>query len=375
MAVDDTEKTARQESFLSPSAPTQIRFYEDAPAALDSLYQDCADASLSIDFEQYIFMDDEAGNRFLKLFIEKARAGLRVRLMLDGVGSRHLLANPLLRALEDAGGAVHFYNALGWRHWMAPHRWLPRNHNKVMLIDGHIAHVSSLGLWHFMRQWRELHVRMTGTLAQDIGAYFSRLWQNGGHRYRAAVAAGSDKNAPFRFIVSEPRFRRGLVYRELLLQIATAQRRVCFVTPYFQPPRLLRTALRKAARRGVEVIILTSARTDVPLADLVARSYFPRLLRHGVKIFLYTPETLHAKYGLIDDDWATIGSSNLDYLSLLRNREANIMIRDRDCIAKLDTIFSSSLSASRHATRDDWRRLPLLLRLVGYLGRALRKLF
>lgn len=375
MALDDLEKTTSEKSVLiEPASKTQIEFFCDPVGALDTLYRDCEGAEQSIEFEQYIFADDASGNRFLKLFIDKARAGIQVRLMLDGIGSRHLYDNPLLIQLKKAGGAVHFYNTLGWRHLFTPSSWFPRTHNKVMLIDGHIAHVSSLGLSEVMRSWRELHARITGELAQSIEAYFLRLWKNDGRKYRiSSKGLIAEQERDFRFIVAEPRFSRGLVYKELLQRISKAQKRICLVTPYFLPPPRLRRALKNAAHRGVDVTVVVSAITDVAIADHVSRSYFPALLRKGVKIFMYKPSILHAKYALVDDNWATIGSSNLDYLSLLRNREANIVIRDRATVLQLDTIYQQTLAKSVEANMNYWRSIPLHHRLIGYLGHAIRK--
>lgn len=351
---------------------TDIAFFSDTAAAWDALYADCAQAEQSIDIEQYIFTGDETGQRFLDLFIDKARQGVQVRLLLDGIGSRGMILNDKTAALRAAGGVVKFYNIISWRKLLSPSKWLPRNHNKVMLIDNRIAHVSSAGLLQMMRGWRELHARCTGALAADIGEYFVKLWQKGGRRYRAPSISGQNAEAPYRFVVSEPRLRRGLVYKELLAQVARAQKNVFLVAPYFLPPLRLRRAMKKAALRGVDVRVITSEKTDVHLADCVSRSYFPALQRKRLRLFLHHRTVLHAKYACVDGDWAMVGSTNLDYLSLLRNREANIIIRDRDAIARLEKIFHETLGDCHAFDKDYWRRLPFYYKLTGYLGRMIR---
>lgn len=354
------------------SPPTEIAFFCDPRAALDALYADCQAAQQSIDIEQYIFVDDDTGSRFLKLFEDKARQGIRVRLLFDGIGSRSLSVSRRVFALRDAGVEVRFYNALNWRNLFTPRRWLPRNHNKVMMIDNRIAHVSSLGHWHVMRDWRELHARFTGALAEQVVQHFAQLWAKQGRKYHPLPLPDQPESG-CRFIVSEPRIGHGRVYKELLAQIRRAQRRICLVTPYFLPPRRLRRALKQASRRGIEVNVVLSERTDVPIADYASRAYFRRLIKSGVKIHLYTPSILHAKYTLIDDDWATIGSTNLDYLSLLHNREANIILRTPETVRQISEIFNETLNQSRPVDISYWRALPWHQKLLGYLSHLIRK--
>lgn len=357
---------------MTSAQDTDIAFFSDAAQAWDALFDDCAQATQSIDIEQYIFTDDAAGQRFLNLFIEKARQGVRVRLLLDGIGSRGMILSDRTTELRDAGGLVKFYNTLGWRKLLSPSKWLPRNHNKVMLIDNRIAHVSSAGLLQAMQGWRELHARCTGALPEDIGAYFTRIWERGGQKYHTSSISSEDPQTPYRFVVSEPRLRRGIVYRELLAQVARAQKNVYLVAPYFLPPLRLRRAMKKAARRGVDIRVITSERTDVHLADCVSRSYFPALQRKRLHLFLYHRAVLHAKYACVDGDWAMVGSTNLDYLSLLRNREANIIIRDKDAISQLEKIFHETLADCHAFDKDYWRQLPFHYKIMGYLGRMIR---
>jgi cardiolipin synthase len=356
-----------------PRTQTAVTFYSEPGAAWDALYEDCLQAKISIDFEQYIFVDDAAGNRFLRLFAEKARQGVAVRLMIDGIGSRTLTTSKTLRELEAAGVVIHLYNALHWRALLTPSKWLPRSHNKVMLIDSSIAHISSLGIWEVMRHWRELHARLTGPLCVEIHEYFTRLWATHGKKTHFHPPSIATKKA-FRFAVSEPHLRRGVVYRELLSQIASAKKRVYIVTPYFLPPRRLKRALREAVRRGVDVRVIMSAATDVRIADLVARSYFPSLLRRKIRIFLYEKTILHAKYIFVDEEWGTMGSMNIDYLSLLQNREANMIIRDKGAIGQMNDIFFDTLNGCTEANIRYYRRLPLYQKIAGYLGRVLKRI-
>lgn len=348
-----------------------FQFFNRASAIWDAMYADCKLARKSIEFEQYIMMDDYAGHRFLQLFADKARQGVKVRLMFDGVGSRGLLVNKLLDDIRLAGGEVYFYNSLLSRRAFMPSRWLPRSHVKTLLIDGEVAHTGSACLWEIMEHWHEMHCRFTGPAVAGVAAHFSSVWQARDKNEKIRDAQ-PDITADCAYAVSHPALRINPIYRELLHQIGSAKKSVRLVTPYFLPPRRLHRALIRAARRGVNVEILASAKTDVPLADHVSHSYFPGLLRRKVRIFLYPDQVLHAKYAIIDEDWATIGSTNMDYLSLLHNREANLIIRVPHVLRELRQLSDSYMRDSVQVDLQYCRDIPFTERLVGYLGRFMK---
>lgn len=351
-----------------------IRFYYRTSEIWDAMYADCAAAQASIEFEQYIIMDDGAGRRFLELFARKAAQGVKVRLLFDGVGSRGILFSPHLDKIRKAGGEIHFYNPLHSHRAFNPRRWLPRSHVKTLLVDGRIAHTGSACLWEVMKHWHELHCRFTGDGAQDVARHFERLWKAEEKDEKVRGNDPADMNAATGYAVSAPALHMNPIYKQLLSKIKAAKTSVRLVTPYFLPPHRLRRALIKAAKRGVNVEILMSAKTDVPLADHVSHSYFPGLLRHGIKIFLYPYQVLHAKYAIIDDTWATVGSTNMDYLSLLKNREANLIIRDHAALLELRAGSDAYMRDARQADMNYVHSIPLLQRITGYLGRCMKEM-
>lgn len=352
---------------------TDMKFYYRTSDIWDAMYADCEAARTSIEFEQYIIMDDGAGRRFLELFAQKAAQGVKVRLMFDGVGSRGLLISPHLDRIRKAGGEIHFFNPLHSGRAFNPRRWLPRSHVKTMLIDGRIAHTGSACLWEVMEHWHELHCRFTGAGVSDVANHFASIWEAEEKDERIHGTNPQDMNAKAAYAVSAPALRMNPIYRHLLAQIKAAKSSVRLVTPYFLPPHRLRRALIKAARRGVKVEIIMSAKTDVPLADHVSHSYFPGLLRHGIRLYLYPYQVLHAKYAIIDEAWATVGSTNMDYLSLLRNREANLIIREHEALVDLRAASDKYLRDARQADMQFVRSIPWTQRLAGYLGRCMKE--
>lgn len=353
-----------------------IAFYTSPGEAWDAMYADCLNARKSIEFEQYILLDDAAGRRFLDLFVLKSREGVNVRLMLDGVGSRNLLLSPVIDEIKKAGGRVYFYNLMGWRNIFSLEKWFPRNHNKTMLIDGEIVYVGSVCLSEEMRYWRDMHVRCTGPVVSDVREDFKHLWEQAARKVKipsGKLVKSCDAGKTWNYVVSQHFFRRNPLYSELLREIRKAQSHVYLVTPYFLPPWHLRRALRMAARRGVDVRIMRSEKTDVPFADYVSHSYYPKFLQLGMRIFHFNRTVLHAKYAIIDDSWAMIGSTNMDYLSLLRNREANIVVRDEPTVAAIRGHFNKDMLECREAGMRYYYNIPLFQKIVGYLGRGMKR--
>ena len=153
---------------VRPMQGKDLSFYSTPAAAWRAMYADCKAAVQSIDLEQYIFSNDIMGHRFLRLFTAKAKQGVTVRMVLDGLGSRSVFATQQLRAFEKAGGLVHFYNRPHWYGVPLPFRWLPRNHTKSMTIDARVGYVGGVCIADHMNDWRDLHVRVAGDLVDDM---------------------------------------------------------------------------------------------------------------------------------------------------------------------------------------------------------------
>ena len=350
-----------------------VSFYLDPASAWEAMLRDCAAATRSLDFEQYILNDDEIGKKFLRLFADKAKKGVKVRLLLDRVGSRSTYASPEIKTIRANGGQVHYYGGKSWLNVFVPWKWFPRNHAKVMLIDDRIVYIGSVCIDQSMANWRDTQMRLDGILAEDIKTEFQLTWNNVGERRRFKVFYASPAEKVWRYAVHQPRLTPNPIYRELLRRIRHAQKRILLATPYFVPPWPLRSALRKAVRRGVKVEVMISGKSDVGIADAVSRSYFPRLLKAGVDIYLYNPDILHTKYAVVDDEWATIGSTNMDYLSLLHNREANVITSDGETVRILQGHFENDLKVCEKADKAYWTSRPWTFKLAGRMGRLLRR--
>lgn len=346
---------------------TELTFFKRPDDVWEAMYRDCAAAKRSIAFEQYIICNDHIGQRFLELFAKKTEEGVAINLLFDSLGSQQVKYSSLVSKIRNHGGSVRFYRPIKWINTLRPSKWLPRNHTKSMLIDSNIAYVGGVCLADYMKDWRDLHVRVTGALCKEIQ-------ENLMHPKKRILSVRRPRRAGFIYAVSSAHATGNPVYKELLFQIRQAKESIYLVTPYFLPPIRLRLALIKAAKKGIDVKVMTTEETDVPVASLVARSYFSGVLRKGISILAYQGTVLHAKYAIIDSAWATLGSTNMDYLSLIRNREANIIIYDEPTIRRLKEDFITDMSRCKILKINFWKDTPFLLRLIGYLGRPFKKI-
>ncbi len=341
-------------------AGEEFQLYPRTQDAWHAMYEDCAAAQKSIEFEQYLILSDEIGLKFMDIFAQKAQAGVKVSLLLDRVGCRQVFNSPQVKTIRENGGRVSFYNSIGWLNLFRPNSWFPRNHVKSMLIDHKVSYIGGVCIAAEMAEWRDLHVRLTGEPMELMAKNFNGT---------------SKATSPhFEYLVSKPFQVHNPIYEELLHQIRTAKDYVHIVTPYFLAPRRLRRELFKASARGVEVSVVVAGTTDVPIAKYVSHSYFTRMIKRGLHIWSYQPEILHGKYMVVDGRWAMVGSTNMDYLSLLRNRESNLIVKDHDLVAAIEGEFQDAKESSQKLPLNFWRSFPLHLRIAGYVGRYMKKI-
>lgn len=369
-----------------------LRRGEEAfPAMLDAI----AGARRSVNLETYILRSDATGRRFQAALIERARRGIAVRLMYDSVGSLNLVSDEFLAELEQAGvEIVEFHPLTPWRRRLLEQRFrlragaarrlgrpLPsrvaprepshwsfhrRNHHKILVVDDAIAFTGGLNIGDEYaplpegRNWHDLHVRVEGPVARGLARIFHRSWiEAGGDLFPQPIAPVPDTSR--RPALAHTCDNLGLVNRSRMHSayrhaIRNARRSVSIMNAYFIPDTLLRWAFTSAARKGVSVRIVVPARSDVKLVHYASRYLFARLLRAGVRIFEYEGEMMHAKAGVIDGEWATIGSFNLDRRSMVHNLEAGVVVLDPTFAGSLEREFESTLEQCREVLPALWSR-------------------
>ena len=343
-------------------------FYLSPAETWDAMYQDCADAKRSITFEQYIFENDKIGQKFLRLFTQKAKEGLTIHLMCDEVGSRTFRHSPLVEEFRANGGYFRFYNSLKLIDLLKPHSLFPRTHVKTLVVDAAIAYVGGVCIDQRMQNWRDTQIRITGPVVRRI----KEISDCNFAETEPSKDLKESSNLEFFYVQSEPKFFRHPMYSLLLRNLERAQDFVYMSTAFFVPTRRMRRYLKKAAFRGVSVIVLIPHHSDSWIADWACLSYARKLLKAGVRIFRYQPTVLHNKTVVIDGAWGTVGSSNMDALSCFHNRESNLIVRNKEALTEMKKDFLNDLTHSQELTLDLLKRIPLWKRAAMHAARICR---
>ena len=296
-------------------------FFRSMLAAVD-------DATAYVLAEFYLVESGQIAEQFIAAFARAAARGVKVRVLFDAIGARGLKASDRTR-LRDAQVQLVFFNA---PRWEGLSHMLVRDHRKLLLVDGIIGFTGGTGLADMFSPdaqpnsyWLDCIVEIAGPVLADWHALFARTWKRstGGELDVQARAPKSDPMGETGRVAASAGLGTKELGRAILMHVRKANHRVWISTAYFWPSNRLRRALRRAARRGVDVrLLVPGPLTDAPAARSVARLFYARLLANGVVIYEYQPRFLHAKLVLCDD-WASIGSSNLDRWGLLWNLEAN----------------------------------------------------
>jgi cardiolipin synthase len=351
----------------------------DADAILytegDDLYAAMIDsiaiARHEVGLESYLFAEDEVGRRFADALVERAAAGIRVRLLLDAEGSRSRWSKRLARHLGDSGVEVRRFRP--WR-WGRLRRYWRRSHRKLLVVDGEVAylggfniHRESSRMFYGEQRWRDTHVCLRGPLARQAAACFAAFWRRELDWEPRESASPGSVLMPNQTRACLRRLRCS--YRTLF---AEARRSIQIATPYFVPDHRTQHGLVEAARRGVKVSLLVPRKSDVPITRWAARAAYANLLAAGVRIYEYLPRMFHAKTAVIDGNRATIGTANMDYRSFLLNYELNLITRDEPLCRQLQDQFEQDLTESAEITRQVWEQRKwqeYFFETIGWLGR------
>ncbi len=320
---------------LPVSSVGRCRILSDANEFYPALEQQIREAVHHIHLEFYIWQGDATGAAFLRLLTAAARRGVRVRLLLDGVGSPAPI-KALLKEYRAAGGHFSWFQSLDpgrLRFFMNL-----RNHRKLQIFDGRLAFVGgmNIGLEHEGGEaahdaWRDVQVEVTGAVAAELQEVFVDDWHFATGEKIAGAAYFPAQSGPagelVHIVLGGPDRRNEPVSKSLVGLLNEAADRIWIATGYFVPDDTVLTALELASARGVDVRLLIPTRIDHPGMVPVARSHYGTLLSAGVRLFEYSVGRHHAKIALADDRWAMIGSANLDYRSLRLNFELNLLFR------------------------------------------------
>ena len=363
--------------------PNRIALLRDGFQAYPAMLAAIAQAKSTICLETYILRDDTTGLRFINALIERAQANVEVLLMYDFWGST--MSDESLARLAEAGVKVKAFGPVPFtaRIGRILARLLRRNHRKSLVVDGAVGFTGGLNIADDYAAvedggagWRDTHVRVVGPGALELERLFLSTWRQ--YKGPPFDEERFDRPPPaahprLKIVGNDfPLDRKG-VRRAYIDAFNRARSSIYLTNAYFLPPAKMLKALTAAARRGVRVAIILAATTDVKLVLYAARGLYAKLLKSGVEVYEWqSGRVLHAKTAVSDSVWATVGSSNLDPLSLRQNLEVNAMVLHPEFAHALERLFLDDLLHCTRVTAETVRSWGWWTRFVSYLAFRLR---
>jgi cardiolipin synthase A/B len=347
------------------------------PAMLEAI----SGARHAIDFLTFVYWRAEIGTRFAEALSERARSGVRVRVLLDAWGA-HTIDRVLIDMMEDAGVRVRWFRPL---HRLQPAKMNHRTHRKLMIVDEELGFTGGVGIadeWsgdaRNEDEWRDTHFRVRGPAVDGLRAAFLDNWlETETELYDAAIDRFPRQSQPGESVIQCVRGASEVGWSDmstlLLALLQLAEQRVRITTAYFVPGEELVERLCVAGDRGVKVeILLPGPHADKRFVQLAGQSVFERLLRHGVSIWRFRPSMLHAKIMTVDGLVANVGSANFNARSTELDEEINLVALDPALVLLLDEQFDDDLDRSEEVEADRWRDRSLRRRVLEGLTRPLR---
>jgi cardiolipin synthase A/B len=345
------------------------------PAMLEAIRQ----ARDTINFETYIFEPDEVGKAFIEAFKERARAGVEVRLLVDGFGSLKL-TKKYRDDLSSAGVMIQRFRPIALRNLVRIYR---REHRRATVIDGRVGFTGGAAISRKWKgnagnrhEWRDSMTRVTGPIVGGIQSAFTEHWVYctgevlAGPRFFPRLEPSPGLSGVS--VVSSPSDSLQPIRLLFWLSFTNARKRLWLSSSYFIPDRRLRDAVIERARRGVDVRILVPGNhTDAVPVQFAGRSYYEELLSAGVRIFEYQASMMHAKTVAIDGIWSIVGSSNMDERSMELNEENLLGIADRNLARAIEEGLSADYERSREILLEEWRKRSIVKRALERFATAL----
>jgi cardiolipin synthase A/B len=326
----------------------------------------------TITFETYIYWSGEIGETFSQALAERARAGVKVHVLMDWVGSQKIDEH-FLESMKQAGVEVEMFHPLHWYHLT---RMNNRTHRKLLVVDGRLGFTGGVGIadvWNGDAQdpqhWRDSHYRIAGPVVAQMQAAFMDNWIKTtgkvlqGEPYFPSLPAEGSASA--QVFTSSPRGGADSMVLMYLMAIVASRQTIDLSAAYFVPDELTMNALVDAMRRGVRLRIITPGpHTDAELVKNASRASWGELLAEGAQIYEYQPTMFHCKTFIVDGLLVSVGSTNFDTRSFRLNDEANLNILDRGFARQVTEVFESDIRNARLVTLQEWRKRPWRERLA-----------
>lgn len=362
------------------------RLYFQPRNYFKDLVADINRADREIIFEVYLFELDQVGREFLKTLQAAVKRGLRIRVLIDGVGS-YRDASAIADSLASVNCDVRIFHPLPWdfalyRHALESDSWYAqalhflaainhRDHRKLCIVDSEIAWLGSYNITadhanvkadSLNDYWHDTGLRLTGSMVRELEQNFEQVWQR---------KRGSRRQRSRRFLARDSVSTRSQRNLQLLQVLEAAKQRIWITNAYFNPSNRLLKILKRKAASGVDVQVIVPSRSDIVFFPMLSRTYYTDLLGANIRIFEYRHRVLHSKTVLIDD-CLLVGSTNLNYRSLFHDLELDALVTDQEIVTQMQSRYLEDIKFSVEITLPGWQQDPWLSRSLGWFSRFLR---
>jgi cardiolipin synthase A/B len=358
-----------------PVAGNKIELLHNGKMIFPAMLEAIRGAQESVNFEAFLFHSGEVGSQFRDALAERARAGVEVRVMLDGLGSAFALDNSYVEELKRAGCSFAYYHpAPSWRL----DRLNRRTHRRVLVVDGRIGFTGGVGFsdeWQgdadSPEHWREVHARLEGPIVGNLQAAFQKHWLkevgetlSGKGQFPELAPAGNLRAQ----VVASESFSAAPLSLVQAVAFSAAQKSIYITNAYCAPSGSQTRALVAAVERGVDVrLLLPGKHNDQPATKAAGRTAYGELLKGGVKIYEFQPTMIHSKTMVIDGVFSVFGSSNFDARSAQINEELDVTVYDEDFGREMQAVFERDLQRSREYTLEDFKKRSLWERFTEWV--------
>lgn len=347
----------------------------------NKLAADIKNAKEFINVEYYIIKNDFVGRQLIDMLTKKAEEGVKVRLLMDALGSRQI-NDFVLRNFRKAGGKVGYYFKPKFKLFGIKFNY--RNHRKIVVIDGKVGYTGGynvareyIGRKKCFGYWRDTHVRIQGDAVLELNGRFVMDWRFTTKEKLEIIPKGftqqkNDGNIGIQIVSCGPESPAVEVKRAMMRMITYAEKKVFLQTPYFVPDASIFESLKMAAQSGVDVRVMIPCKPDHIFVYWATYSYVGELLRSGGRVFIYDDGFLHAKTMVVDGEVGTIGSTNFDNRSFRLNFETNAFLFDKDFAKKMENAFENDLLLHGHElTYEDYKRRGIIVKFKEAVSRLL----
>lgn len=366
------------------SQATDIELLDNGDEIFPAMLEAIAQANHYIFFETFIYWNGDTGRAFTEALIERAKTGVKCHVLFDGFGCRSF-DKQSIQTMRDAGVLVDYYNPLTWRNAFGKKGVNRRTHRKLLVVDGDVGFIGGVGIadeWagnaSSPDEWRDIHFKLHGPIIGQFQAAFFDNWLE----FPGTLPDVTELKMPnfscdgidANLVLSTPAAKYNAM--ELLVekgfQLATQSIRI--ISPYFIPSETLLQAMVAAVERGVTVeIVMPGKHIDKIITRHASRHLWGRALSAGIALYEYQPTFIHSKLIIIDEQWVSVGSTNMDCRSLRINEEANLNVFDQAFSAMMIEVFEKDKALAKPVSLNAWQRRPKLERLKDYFASFFRK--